>query len=406
MLPRAVAPMVDRRTRRLLGGFALSSLGAGLPWPLLLVLAWEQTHDERAVALVGAARMLPYVLLSWWTGRLADRFARDAVIRVTFVLRTLAAVAGLLALDAGQLGWAVAAYTLVVALGTPTYPAVAAALPSQTSDLAQATTCMVTLEVGGFVLGPAVGGLLLGDAVRWTVPVLTLGLMLGAVVVFGRYRLARATTAVGAGAQAAGSGVVRFILGHGGVARAIVIMCLLNLVDGLVGVTLVPLAEEAWQGSASAFGVATAFLGFGALGAPLIALTGLGAYGRARAAILVCAAALAVVAPTTSLGWALGPLAVAGATSVVVEGAATEILQDRVPDRLRASVFGLTDALIVAAALVGTLVAPALVALAGMREAIIVAAAVTAIGVPLVRAPGRTPSLPSDPEVAPDPLTR
>ena len=54
-----------------------------LPWPLLVLLVWERAGDGWVLGVAGAARMLPYVALSWAAGRLADRYARDRIVRLT-----------------------------------------------------------------------------------------------------------------------------------------------------------------------------------------------------------------------------------------------------------------------------------------------------------------------------------
>lgn len=402
MVPSALAPMVDRRTRRLLGAYALSAVGAGLPWPLLFVLTWEHTHEDTAVALVGGARLLPYVLLSWWTARLADRFPRDRVIRVTLALRVVASVAALALVLGGNLVGAVLCCSLLVAVGTPTYPAVAAALPAQTARLRSATTCLVTIEASGFVVGPAAGGLLLDASVRWVVPSLAVLLAVSALATFGTTRLSAAPPSGGETSIAA-TGVVRLVARDRAVAGAIALMAVVNLADGIVGVTLVPLSQEGWRETAAAFGVATAFLGFGALGAPLLAVVGDGPRSRARVGILGCAVSLGLVAPTPAAAWALLPLALAGATSVLVESAATEMLQEQVVDRLRASILGLTDAVIVAAALVGALSAPLVVGVVGPRGSMVVVAAGLA-GAVLLLAPVRGSSSASRREERRDPV--
>ena len=65
-----------------------------LPWPLLVLLVWERAGDGWVLGVAGAARMLPYVALSWAAGRLADRYARDRIVRLTLVARTAAAASG------------------------------------------------------------------------------------------------------------------------------------------------------------------------------------------------------------------------------------------------------------------------------------------------------------------------
>ena len=58
---------------RLLLGHALGATAVSLPWPLLLSEVFAATRDDLDVGLTGAARLLPYVLLSALAGALADR---------------------------------------------------------------------------------------------------------------------------------------------------------------------------------------------------------------------------------------------------------------------------------------------------------------------------------------------
>ena len=71
-----------------------------------------------------------------------------------------------------------------------------------------------------------------------------------------------------------------------------------------------------------------------------------------------------------------------------VEIAATAIVQVAAPDRLRATVLGVTDTAMVAAALLGALVAPTLAHLVGPHLVIALAAAGSVAAVGLVMRPG------------------
>jgi MFS family permease len=56
---------------------------------------------------------------------------------------------------------------ITVAVGTPAYPAAAAAMPSLAGRRSsQLTSFLVTAEVSAFVVGPALGGLLVGLAAK------------------------------------------------------------------------------------------------------------------------------------------------------------------------------------------------------------------------------------------------
>ncbi|MCB0907553.1 MAG: hypothetical protein KDB63_10605, partial [Nocardioidaceae bacterium] len=341
------------------------------------------------LGVTGASRMAPYVLLSWAAGRSADRWPRDRVIRATLVGRGAALAVAAAGVTAGDLRVAVAASAVAVALATPAYPALAAALPRTDADprsrlgSGRATELLVTIEVASFVVGPALGGLLLLPHLRgWVFPA-ALALVALALLAVARLRLA----GVGASDRAAAAPVLAEIR-RDGLAGTIVVMSLVNFVVALVALALVPLAEGLWHGGAAAYGVATSCLGFGALAGPLVA----GALGGAargpqrlmRRGLLAMGLLLVAVSLAPALGWAVGPLALVGAVAVRVEAAATALLQARLPNAVCASVLGLTDTVMVGAALVGSLVGPVLIGLAGplpvllgLTVVVVVAAAVT-----------------------------
>jgi MFS family permease len=366
----AVPPARRDPVVRALVSHALGSVGMSLPWPLLLVLVWESTHSEVLLGVTGASRMAPYVLRSWAAGRSADRGPRDRVIRVTLAGRGAALAVAAAGVTVGDLRVAVAVSAVAVALSTPAYPALAAALPRTDVDprsrlgSGRATDLLVTIEVASFVVGPALGGLLLLPHLRaWVFPAALAMVALALVSVAG-LRL----PGVAAADRAAAAPVLAEIR-RDGLVGTIVVMSLVNFVVALVALALVPLAEGLWRGGAAAYGVATSCLGFGALAGPLVAgVLGGGAPGPQRLmsrGLVAMGLLLVAVSLAPALGWAVGPLALVGAVAVRVEAAATALLQERLPNAVCASVLGLTDTVMVGAALVGSLVGPLLVALVG-----------------------------------------
>ena len=347
---------MDARIVRLLLSHALASTAMSVPWPWLLVLVWEDTHDPVLLGMTATARLAPYVACSWWVSRIGDRLGRDLVVRATIagrlVLLTLVAVA--LAVDQPLAGVVLA--TAAIAVATPSYPALAASVPAAAGrDADRVTRLLVTIEVAGFMVGPAVGGLLLA-APSVIMPV-TIGATAAAWVLMRGLRLAAATRsgdgAVGTWATVRGSAAIR---------RALTFMALLNLLDVTVGLTLLLLAQGSWIGHLeedTAYGLASGALGFGALAAPALVRCGADTVGRARIGILVMGAGVLATAGSPSVLWALLPLGIAGAASVHAESAATVIIQTEAPDEVRAAMFGVADACMVGAAMVGALLAPA-----------------------------------------------
>jgi hypothetical protein len=166
---------------------------------------------------------------------------------------------------------------------------------------------------------------------------------------------------------------------------AIGAVALVNAVLAAVAIALLPLAEEAWDGGGTAYGLATGVLGFGALAGP--ALVRIGRSDRARVAtgLVVVAGCLMLTVPSPSLVWAVLPLAVVGAAAVQVESAATGIIQAHAPDRVRASVLGVTDTAMVGAAMVGAFAAPVAVAGVGSRPVLAGAAGLCLVACPVSR---------------------
>lgn len=344
---------------RLLASHALSATAMSMPWPVLLAQVWSVTGSDNWLGVAGAARMLPYVVLSAAAGLLADRIRRTAVLRWATAIRV-----GLLfscggALLAGLLGLAVVLAVATVAVGTPAYPAAVAAVPAlvEQRHRGRLTDGLVTAEVTAFVVGPAVGGVLLGvGAGAWTV------LLSGGVAALAWPLLlgldsGPTTEPV---AVAAERRRLRTVLASPGVPAAIGLMAAINFAESAASVGLLGLSHGPWGAGDRSFGIATAALGFGSLAAPLLGLVI-----RRRASLLLTGAGFAGAGLAPGVAVGATPLVLAGAGGTVVECACTDVLQRSVPDRVRAFSLGLADSAMVSAALLGVLVAPTLVGLAG-----------------------------------------
>jgi MFS family permease len=351
-----------RAAPRLLGAQWLGATALSLPWPGLLAQVFARTGSDGWVGLAGAGRLLPYVALSALAGMLADRVDRSAVLRWSAGARTALLAGCALALVADHLAAAVVLAVLAVAAGTPAYPAAVAALPRLAPQRTERwTTWLVTAEVTSFVVGPAVGGVLLGAGLgRWSLPV---AVVLGATSFGLLAGLGPAPVPGPFGEGRSGSGRrhrLRAVLAVPGVPGVIGLVALVNFVDSAAAVALLRLSADHWHAGDRGFGVATAALGLGSLAAPLLR--------RAlalRGSLRVTGAGLLLTGVVPGAAAAVAPLALAGAGSTVVECVVTETLQRRVPDRFRAFSLGLTDSVMVAAAAVGALVGPGLVSLVG-----------------------------------------
>lgn len=78
---------MNRQVWRVIGSHAGAAVGMGLPWPMLLIVVEDSTTSHVLLGLAGAARLAPYVALSWLSGRLADRRERARIVRLSLWAR-------------------------------------------------------------------------------------------------------------------------------------------------------------------------------------------------------------------------------------------------------------------------------------------------------------------------------
>src|SRR3954465_8935176 len=74
---------------RLLAGEFVSGIGDWLYLVALLIVVYQHSQDALLLGVVGAARVLPYVVLSVPAGLAADRFDRRLILIVTDTARAL-----------------------------------------------------------------------------------------------------------------------------------------------------------------------------------------------------------------------------------------------------------------------------------------------------------------------------
>ena len=377
-----------RDVARHLSAYALAAMAVSLPWPLLLVMAWDHSGGGRdgawALGLTGAARMVPYIALSWAVGRLGDRVRRHRLVTATLLLRLACLLVVAVAVAHDRVWLAVAAACVTVACGTPAYPAVAASMPAlaRSADLdpRRATDVLVTIESAAWAVGPALGGLLLLPSTRDLVPVIAAAMVaLSLVLVHGLTLPGPA----GAGEESPDGGLTATVVGSRSVLRALVVVGLVNVVLAAVAMILLPLSREVWGQRDSGFGVATAALGFGALAAPVLGWAVAGAALRRLLALLTLTTAVVWVGLAAGPALAVPVLAVIGACLVVVESSVTQTIQEQIPEHHLAGTLGIADSVMVLGALLGTVLAPPVATALGPRVSLLLVALVCLATAPL-----------------------
>ena len=156
--------LTNRPLTLLLGGEFVSAIGDWLYYVAILIVIYEVTADPLVLGLFGAVRIIPYVFLSIPAGIAADRFDRRLVLLATDVMRGLCmlVMAVLVATNGPVL--AIVGLSILAACGsTFFYPAIGAYIPNLVRDereLGPANGLGASLDNLGFIVGPALGGLL------------------------------------------------------------------------------------------------------------------------------------------------------------------------------------------------------------------------------------------------------
>ena len=151
---------------RLMAGEFISGIGDWLYLVAILVVVYAESSSPVLLGIIGAARIVPYVVLSVPAGIVADRFDRRLVLLVTDVARGVL----MLVLAAAVVLNASVVVVVVLSIAAACFstffnPAIAALLPSMVDerDLGPANSAWATLDNVAFIIGPALAGLLLAQ---------------------------------------------------------------------------------------------------------------------------------------------------------------------------------------------------------------------------------------------------
>lgn len=394
---------------RLLGGEFVSSIGDWLYLVALLIVVYQESADPLLLGIVGAARVLPYVLLSIPAGMVADRFERRLVLLVTDVARGVIMLAMALLVAGGGPLWSIVALAILATCFSCFFgPTIGAYLPSLVRDereLGPANSAWSTLDNLAFVIGPAVGGLLIAASglslafflnavsfaivavVLWRLPPEKRGEVIPAVeATIGEpgSAAAAALSPGPAGGTLAADDRPRF----GSYTRPLVGLGLIDVAAGFVfgglGVLTVIIAVDQLGADEAATGYLNAAVGVGGV----IGAIGAGGFvvrPALRVPLIVGAIGLAVgvaaLGLTTALAGALVAMAIAAAGSLLTEVASTTIFQRIVPDTIRGRALGTIATISTLAYAAGSLVLPVAAGRIGLGPVLLASAAIVLVGV-------------------------
>ena len=376
----------------LLGGEFVSSIGDWLYLVAILILVYSVSNDPVVLGIVGAARILPYVFLSIPAGIIADRYDRRLILLITDVARgVLMLVMAVLVSANAPIATIVALAVVATCFSTFFGPAIGAYLPSLVADEAQlgpANSAWSTLDNMAYVVGPAIGGLLIASG--GLVLAFVLNAATFAIIAAVLWRLPsprRAAPGRGPGDDNASRSpeapdgppaatpappppATRTRADPERLRRVVAPVVGLALIDlvssvagGGLGVLTVVIAVTTLGAGDAGTGFLNAGIGIGGLTGALLAgilvlrpsLVGVLVVGS-----IVLAAGLAALGFAGSMLLAVLTIALAAAGALLVEVTSTTILQRAIPDEIRGRTLGVLTTASTLAFAAGSLALPVL----------------------------------------------
>ena len=360
--------LANRPLTKLLLGEFISGIGDWLYIVAIFVVIYDETKSATAVGLFGAVRMIPYIVLSIPAGLVADRFDRRLVLLCSDVLRgTCMVVLFFLVGNHAPIPVIVAVAMVAASGSTFFYPAIGAYLPSLATDerqLGPANSAWASLGNVSFIIGPAIGGLLIAagglDAafilnaasfiaiafILWSLPPSIAGKTSPAAAAAAAAAAeAEVTPSIEAGtaattpegAPSAATIPVTPIAGLG------LIQVIVGFLDGGIQALTIILAVTVLNAGEQANGYLNAAIGIGGLIGAV--LSGVLVLRRRLSVPLVSgafftAAGVAALGIFPNLGVALVAIGISAAGSVVLDVILTTIFQRLVPDEKRGRALG------------------------------------------------------------------
>jgi MFS family permease len=387
--------MANPALRRLELAWAASETGSLAFLVTISVVAYRHGGGAAGVGLLMLMRMVVSAACSPFTAILADRWSPKRTMIASDGLR--AGLVGVLALAVHASAGIVAIYAiicLIAAVSTAFRPAQAVLVPALArtpEELTAANAVAVTIESAAIFIGPGIGGLLLavgGSTLSFAAcaAMLLWSAALVALVPEPDRIETDEPAEVSDGLIHTITGGVRALLSSPLLAVVVVVYALQAMVAGAMGVFTVVLALRVLHiGNAGVGYLDSAFGIGGILGGVAAALL---AAGRRLAVafavgVLVWGVGIALVGVASSTVLVLLLLAGVGAGNTVVDVAAITLLQRSAPARVLGRVFGVMESILLGALGLGAIAAPALIALVGVRPAIVVTGLVLPVAVAL-----------------------
>ena len=369
-----------RDFRLLLSGYAISATGDWLYSVALIVYVFEITGSPGWVAITSIVRFAPVIVLGTFGGVIADRYDRKRVMIVADLARFVVMVILTVVAAARGPAWAAALCAAASVVFASAYqPSVSAVTPTLVGeeDLAAANTLSSVVENLALAVGPAIGGVLLilgSPAIAFGINAVTF--LFSAAFTMrirtplkpdGAHDEAEAfRERVSAGFRAIGSSSAVVLL--------VVISVAFCIFYGIEIVLYAAAANDLLRIGENGLAFMWAATGVGGLMAAALSNR---VASRQQLSAILAISALVTALPMICLAFVRAEVAVyalllvEGAAIIVADVVYMTMLQRSVPGGVLGRVFGILDSLMVGGILVGSLLAPALVAVGGIRFALV-----------------------------------
>ncbi|HWC67848.1 MAG TPA: MFS transporter [Acidimicrobiales bacterium] len=383
------AALRQRSYRLVLAAYGIGVASIGANGVVVAISLYERTGSSAWAGISAVSGVLPFLLLSPIAGVIVDRTDPRRMLCIAV---------------AGQVGVGLAlvptaehgALPLVAGLGfvgalfwTLAYPSTAALVPRTvpTEDLAPANALLTTADTVAWSIGPGLAGLLLGA--RGYVPAaVASATVAGVAVACGLAALRRPLTELVIDhdqperfLQALRTGV-RTIRSSSNIVVPLALVLVAYFVYGAAEVLLLVAATDLLDMGRGGYGALTAALGVGSFAAVAVANRAAAAQRTTAllgAGVLAGGLPLALLAAVETPAVALVLVACAGLGSVIADVLILATMQRIVPADQLARVFGILEALLVAAVILGSTISALIVSVAGIRAALVVVGSVVPI---------------------------
>ena len=372
---------------RLLAGEFISGIGDWLYLVAILVVVYAESESPVLLGIVGAARILPYVLLSVPAGMAADRFDRRMVLLVTDIARGILMVVLVVLVIVGAPTLAIIAVSVLAACFSTFFgPAIASLLPMLVDerDLGPANSAWATLDNIAFIVGPAVAGVLLASGgLEFAFALNAVSFAVVAIVLWRLEVPQRKVPTATAPSDEAPPPQQGFRDLLRPLAGPFVLDAATSIVGGGISVMTVVIAVDVLGAGEAGTGYLNAATGVGGV----VAGVGGGALLARRLHVplllggIVGGAGLAALALTGDLALAMVAIGVAVAGLLLLEIVNTTLIQRIVPDQLRGRAMGILQTSSAVLYAGGSLVMPLLADAIGVTPVLVGAGALVLLGV-------------------------